>query len=280
MLFTKPRKYIILILFFIINIIFAQQQKIISLAPGYTYQMHKLEKGEAIIANTTYCNNPKKAQKKIKIGSIVNINVEQIYALQPDLVISSTLTRKNQIEKLQQLGLQVDIFERPRSFTDIIKQYQNLAELVNQQGLANAQLDSIKQIINHIQSKAQSKRTKQVFFQIGSDPLYAANPTSFINDLIKIVNCENIVETKQTGAFSREEIVAKNPDIIFIALNGEKNKIEKEKWQKYKSLVAVKNKRIYTVDPNIFCTPTPFTFSQALIKMVKIVHPNMIINYE
>ena len=69
--------------------------------------------------------------------------------------------------------------------------------------------------------------------------------------------------------------LAKDPDIIFIALNNQKNQIEKQKWQKFTSIAAVRKNRIYTVDPNIFCTPTPFTFARALEKMTHIIYPEV-----
>ena len=118
------------------------------------------------------------------------------------------------------------------------------------------------------------KKSRKIFFQIGSNPLYAANKKSFINNLIEMANGINVVQTDKTGAFNRESIIARNPAIIFIALNGNKSQIEKEKWQKYKSIDAVSNNKIFMVDPNIFCTPTPFTFTQALAQMVELIYPN------
>ena len=274
-------KKIILLLILIMGVLSANQNmKIISLAPGYTYQLYKLNRGNSLIANTIYCNTPTPAREKTRVGSIVNVDVEKIYTLQPDLVISSTLTRKNQKKKKKNLGLRVKIFHRPGSFQGIINQYQQLGELVGREALAKSQLDSINQNITYIQSKLKDREKRSIFFQIGTNPLYAANESSFINDLIEMANCQNIVKTTNSGSFSREKIIAKNPEIIFIALNGDKNLHEKQIWQKYKSLRAVKKDQIYPVNPDIFCTPTPFTFSRALEKMVNMLYPDLNLNNE
>ena len=193
---TVSLKKIFLYICISFSIIFAKELKVVSLAPGFTYQLYKLKRGGAIVANTTYCKLPPAAQNKTKIGSVVNINVEKIYALRPDLVISSTLTRKNQIEKLRQLGIQVKIFQRSNIYSDIMKQYLEIAKLVERKKLAHRQLDSINTIINRIKQKIKHRKSRRIFFQIGSDPLYAANRSSFINDLINFANCENIIETE------------------------------------------------------------------------------------
>ena len=273
-MFINFRKVLVILIGFMTVFLFAEQ-KIISLAPGYTYQIYKLNRGDALIANTTFCNSPPAARKKTKIGSIVNINVEKIYALQPDLVISSTLTRRNQIEKLQQLDINVEIFHRPQSLEGILEQYQRLAQLVNREKLASQQLDSLNEIINSIKSKVENRTGPKVLFQIGSDPLYAADQSSFLNDLLKAANCKNVVQTSQSGAFSREDIIARRPQVIIIALNEAKNQIEKERWQKFHSLPAVQNKRIIPVDPDLFCTPTPFNFASSLLKLIPLIYPDI-----
>lgn len=271
---TNIRKVLIIMIGFMAVSLFAEQ-KIISLAPGYTYQIYKLNRGDALIANTTYCNNPPAAREKVKIGSIVNVNVEKTYALQPDLVISSTLTRRNQIEKLQQLDINVEIFHRPQSLEGILQQYQRLAQLVNREKLASQQLDSLNEIIHSIKSKLENRTGPKILIQIGSDPLYAADQSSFLNDLLKAANCKNVVQTSQSGAFSREDIIARRPQVIIIALNEAKNQIEKERWQKFHSLPAVQNKRIIPVDPDLFCTPTPFNFASSLKKLILLIYPDI-----
>ena len=150
-------RIIFLIIILQINLLLAQR-RIVSLAPGYTYQIYKLNRGNSIIANTTYCRRPTEAQNKEKIGSVVNIDVEKIYALQPDLVISSTLSRKNQIRKLRQLGIRVEVFQRPQSYQDIIDQYAKLAKYVERQNLAIKQLDSLQNEIRSIRMQLQGKK--------------------------------------------------------------------------------------------------------------------------
>lgn len=276
---TKIHKVLIILVGFMAMASFAEQ-KIISLAPGYTYQIYKLNRGEELIANTTFCNRPSAARGKTKIGSVVNINVEKIYALQPDLVISSTLTRRNQIEKLQQLDISVEIFHRAQSWRGILDQYRSLAKLVKREKLANRQLDSLKNIVNSIKALVKSRPGPKVLFQIGSDPLYAADQSSFLNDLLKAANCKNVVQTSQSGAFSREDIIARRPEVIIIALNDDKNQIEKERWQKFRSLPAVQNNRILAVDPDLFCTPTPFNFASSLKKLVPLIYPDINLDNE
>ncbi len=69
-------------------------QKVISLSPIITETIYLLNAQDLLIANTSYCNSPEEAQFKEKIGSVIQMNVEKIISLHPDLVIASPLSRE------------------------------------------------------------------------------------------------------------------------------------------------------------------------------------------
>ena len=47
---------------------------------------------------------------------------------------------------------------------------------------------------------------------------------------------------------------------------------EKRIWQKYKSMKASRDNRIYIVEAYKFCSPTPVSFVEGLEEMVRILH--------
>jgi ABC-type Fe3+-hydroxamate transport system substrate-binding protein len=82
----------------------------------------------------------------------------------------------------------------------------------------------------------------------------------------------NIAHEVKTSVYSREEVVRKNPDIIIIAKMGMAGEQEKGAWVKYKTIRAVQTKRIYTVDPYRFCSPTPLSFVEQVKELVRLFH--------
>ena len=83
----------------------------------------------------------------------------------------------------------------------------------------------------------------------------------------------NIAHETSHGHYSREEVLTKNPDVIIIVNMGITGLNEKKTWENYRTIKAVKNKRIFIVDSYKFCSPTPITFVEALRETVKILHP-------
>jgi iron complex transport system substrate-binding protein len=72
-----------LIFFIFSNFLFSQNLRIISLAPAITEDIYLLGKGDNIVGNTIYCNRPKEAKYKEKVGNVIDVNVEKIYSLKP-----------------------------------------------------------------------------------------------------------------------------------------------------------------------------------------------------
>ena len=75
---------------------------------------------------------------------------------------------------------------------------------------------------------------------------------------------------------SYEKVIAKNPDVIIIAIMGSESGIaaqEKLKWQRFGVVNAVKNDRVHIVAPDLICSPSPATFSKTLQTITKLIHP-------
>src|SRR5258708_1207001 len=74
-------------------------KRIVSLSPVLTEELYQLALGEYLIADTTYCIHPPEAIKKEKIGNLIEINVEKIIFLKPDLVLAIGLSDPSRLEK-------------------------------------------------------------------------------------------------------------------------------------------------------------------------------------
>ena len=75
---------------------------------------------------------------------------------------------------------------------------------------------------------------------------------------------------------AQERVVAGNPDIILLSLMGTSRKAaeaEKEKWMGFRYLTAAKQNRIFVVDPEMICSPTPSSFASGLKYLLRLIHP-------
>ena len=251
---------------------FSYPQRIISLGPALTEQLYLLGAEDKLVGVTVYCCKPRQAQKKEKVGTVLEVNLEKIIYLQPDVVLATSLTNLKDIEKLKGLGIKVVTFPQAKNFSQLCEQFLELARLVGKEKVAREIVHRARTKVEIIKRQVKDLPRPKVFVQIGARPLFTAGKDSFINDYIEIAGGENIANDVKIGFYSREKTLEDNPDIIIITTMGIAGEGEKEIWRNFETLNAAKNDKIYIVDSDKFCSPTPVSFVQALEEMVKILH--------
>jgi len=268
--------WIVIFMFFFSSAIARTQdnspQRIISLAPSLTDELYLLGVEDKISGVTTYCLRPASAQKKEKVGTVTDVNIEKIVSLKPDLVLTTSLTNPKAIERLKNLGIKTVNFPQAENFTQLCAQFLELGKLLGREREAEEITKKAKEKVDVIKEGARKLSKPKVFIQIGVRPLFTATNRSFLNDFIEFAGGINIASRAKAGLYSYEKVLQSNPDIIVIAAMGITGE-EKKVWEKYKSLNAVKNKRIYIIDSDKFCSPTPISFTEALEEIVGILHP-------
>lgn len=256
---------------FFINAATNHPQRIISLGPSITEQLYLLEAQDKLIGCTIYCRRPQEAKTKEKVGTVVEVNLEKIVSLKPDLVIATPLTNPKAIEKLRNLGIKVLVFSSPKNFIELCKQFLELGKLVDKEKAAEDLIRQAENKVAAIKRNVENLPKPKVFIQVGAKPLVTVTKDSFVNDFIEFAGGMNIASNAKIGLYSREEVLMKNPDVIIIVTMGIAGEKEQEIWKKYSALEAVKNNRIYIIDSDKVCSPTPISFVQTLEELVDIL---------
>lgn len=247
-------------------------QRIISLVPNITEELFDLGVQDRLVGVTIYCRRPLEAQSKERVGTVVEVNVEKIVSLRPNLVIASPLTDHKQIQKLQAVGIRVEVFPPPRNFKALCDNLLQIADMVGRKRQAREIIQQAEGELAIIKGKVKGLPQPRVFVQIGEKPLVAGGGDSFIDDFVNCAGGVNIARGVRTSVYSREEVVRKNPDIIIIAKMGMAGEREKAAWVKYETIRAVQSGKVYTVDPYRFCSPTPLSFVEQVRELVRLFH--------
>lgn len=250
-------------------------QRIISLGPAITEELYLLGVGDRIVANTIYCKRPSDAEKKEKVGTVIKVDLEKIIKLKPDLVLATSLTDREQLQKMKNLKINVVEIPIAKNFQDICADFLKIGELVGKRKEAERIIEEVKIKVSSIREKTKHLSRKKVIVQVGAKPLYVATKRYFVDDFIEFAGGINIAGDSETGLYSREKVLKQNPDVIIIVTMGIIGEKEKEIWQKYKTLNAVKNNRIYIIDPDKLCSPTPVSFAETLEEIGEILHPSL-----
>lgn len=251
--------------------------RVVSLSPIITETIYLVGAQDRLIANTSYCTVPEPAVHKEKIGSVTHMNVEKIIRLKPDLVIASALSNEKQLRVLERMAIPVLRQENPRTFEQMCDLTLEIGRRLGAEDQAREVLGRVRAEAGRIMTLTRDLAKPRVFMQIGLKPLHSANGEMFISEYIRYTGGINIAEKESSGVYSRERVVAEDPDIILIATMGSSKKageLEKQRWMAVKSLKAVQTGRVHVLDPEMICSPTPVTFIQGLRLMLPLVQPS------
>ena len=272
-LYNLTLKLLLAILFLLISIFsFSQNvEKVISLAPSITENIYLLGAEDKLIGCTSYCTRAVTDGVE-QIGSTVNVNVEKIFAMQPDLVLTMLMTKQQDIEAMKKLGIKVVVIPSPKSFDEICEQTIQIGKLIGSADLAQKIIQQTKQTVDSLKQKCSAiTNYPKIFFQMGANPIFTVLENTFMNDFILFCNGENIANGMTKGTMTRESILLKNPDIIIVATMGGFGDEEQKIWSSYKGLKAAQNGKIFLIDSETSCSPTPDSFAKAFADVYKFV---------
>ncbi len=237
-------------------------QRIISLSPGITELVFAAGGGDKLIGAVSYSDYPPEAKNIPRIGSYDSLDIEQILALQPDLVIAwKSGNPEHQILQLQSLGLKVYITE-PENFSSIPETLRKFGQLMGSNEKAEISAQQFEQKFNTLKKKYQNKQNQpkvRTFIQIWNNPLMSVNGKHLISKVIEFCGGSNVFALARTltSTPSIEAILAKDPQVIIATGMADSSRQWLKRWQQWPFLSAVKNKRLYAANPDHLVRHTP-----------------------
>lgn len=270
---SASRTILVLILVAIVSLSKATGQeikRIVSLSPSLTMNLYYLDAKDKLVGCTNYCEIAKPDNKPI-IATAIKVSLEKLLMLEPDLVIATSITSAETIDMLKKLGIRVEIFRTPESFDEICAQFQRLGSIIGKEKLAKEIIGTSKSRVLELQKLCTWTTAPKLFIQIGAKPLYAAIPNTFMDDYIQFINGTNITADLKRGSITREAVVARDPDVIIIVTMGIAGSEEKEMWENFEEMSAVRKKQVFFIDANLACTPTPKSFVETMEILISLL---------
>lgn len=248
-------------------------ERIISLAPSLTKNLTLLGADDLLVGCTNYCKYPEDIHPQI-VANAMQVNFEKIVLLQPDLIITTNLTRPRAIETIKKLGIRIIIYENPEDFEAICAQFINLGKVIGKENNARRIVEESQQRIQELQQLIPNNREQKdkVFMQLGAKPLFSVVPGSFMHDYMSLSASQNLAEDLKIGSINQESVLNRNPDVIIIVLMGMVGEEEKKRWQQFTQISAVKKNRIYMLDADMACSPTPISFVESLEAVIRMIY--------
>lgn len=257
----------------------SKPKRIITLGPSVTEVTFSLVEDKRIIAVSTASNYPPETMGKEKVGDIY-LNYEKIVALQPDLVIVETTLYSRNVRKLRSLGITV-FAVKSDTYDNFVRSTGLIGKAVGSERKSSDLLLKMKKNMGIIALRIRNvpdRKKPRVFIEIWNNPLMTAGSGTFINYTIKNAGGINIAGD-MTGypQINKETLLLRNPDVIILTTSTRKDFIKEKHW---KNIRAVKNGRVYSINPDIMVRPTLRLF-EACRKLYNWFYPdNQMTNYE
>jgi len=249
--------------------------RIISLAPSLTETLFALGLDSSVVGVTDYCDYPPAAKSKLKIGGIMNPSIERILALQPDLVLmSGSGNMRTDYDKLTSSGVTVFV-SNPRSVEGVLKSITDLGLLTFKRAQADSLVHRLQVRRDSLIKAADASKRRSVLMLLSLNPIVAIGPGTFLDEMIRLANGENIAGNASTAypLLSREEILRRGPDVI-IATNDIAHSTTDilSAYPEWKSLPAIRQNHVNIVDASIVSRPGP-RIIDGLEAITKAIHP-------
>lgn len=254
-------------------------QRVVSLAPSITEIVFALDQGRLLQGVTTYSDFPPEAANLPKVGSYVQLDLEKIVALKPELCIAIKDGNPRVIaQRLESLKIPVYAVD-PKNLETVMKTVLEIGTLLNAEDRANQLVQDMALRIHNVKSLvATAAHRPGVFFQIGVSPIVSVGSRTFIHELIVTAGGTNLAAGPiPYPRYSREKVLALSPEIIIITSMARSAVFEKvkAKWEKWPNMPAVRNQRIYIEDSNFFDRPTP-RLVDGLELLIRLIHPELV----
>lgn len=256
-------------------------QRIISLAPNISEILAALKLQSKVVGVDYNTNYPAVMASKKKVTSMSGVNVEQIVALKPDLVLSDNGLTKTYESQLEKLGL--DVVDLPgANIAQTLTQITSIGQLTHTQGAAQTIVTQMQQQISQIQNQVKGAPTPKVLLEVDDSTPgkpYVFGGGSFGDDLLQYADATNIFhENTQNGGFPQvadEAVIAANPQYIILTedpLYGGNPALvyKRANWQ---GIAAVKSHQVYHINSDIIQRPDP-RIVEGLRCVAQIVHPD------
>ena len=249
-----------------------EPKRIVSLAPNNTEILFALGLETQIVGVTKYCDYPAAAKKKPKVGDRT-ISTEKVISLKPDLVLAHGFLNAQSLRSLESHGMKVFAID-PKTIDQVAKDILTIGRLTNREKQAASVAGRISAAEALVKRKTANVKTKpKVLVAIQADPLWAAGPKTFVDEMIRLAGGANPAADAKPGfnQFSAEAAVWRNPDIIIGTTKGDKQVFTKGLWKDTK---AARSGRVYEANPDLLVRPGP-RLADGIIAMARWIQPNV-----
>lgn len=238
-------------------------ERIVALSAADCEIVYALGAGDLLVGRGEYCDYPAEVFDVPSVESGGNTNIEQILALNPDvLVMSSMAQTEEQVQQLEAAGVAV-VVSNAADIEGTYTSIELLGKLLGKEAEAETVISDMKAAFEEIAAN-KLDGSETIYFEVSPLEwgLWTAGKGTFMNEIAEMMGLKNCFDDVDSWAqISEEQVLERNPDYIMTITMywGEGPTPEEEIMSRagWENVTAVKNKAILNLQNNELSRPAP-----------------------
>ncbi len=238
-------------------------QRVISLAPGLTEIVFAVGRGATLVGVTKFCDHPPEAREIEKVGGFLDVSMEALVALDPDIVIAYP----EHAARMKSLPPRVrSVTVGHGRLSDLLASMLEIGRVLDGRKAAERLVGSIRQRLRRVSLRVRGKKPPRVLFIAGRNAdelknMFIIGNNDFLNDLLRVAGGVNAYRGKIAyPSISLETVIILDPEFIF-EISSHYEGIADERifalWRPLSMVSAVKAGRVRIIRDPSWLRPGP-----------------------
>ena len=234
--------------------------RIIAMEPSDCEMLYAIGCEDALVGRGKYCDYPASVLELPAVQSGANTNLEEILALNPQVVVMSDMAHTTeQVELLEQNGIRV-IGTDANSIEEVYTNIRLLGMIMGKNAEAEAVIADMQATFADVAAKSE-KTDKTNYFEVMPLEwgLWSAGTNTFMHELAEICGMKNaFADIDGWQQVSQEQVIERSPDyIVLVTGMGETAVDEVMSREGWENITAIKNGAVYNADSYAMTRPAP-----------------------
>lgn len=262
--------------------------RLISICPSNTELVGYLGLTPSLVGVDDYSDWPEDIHQLPRLGPDLDIDIDKVEALQPDLVLASLSVpgMEKNIERLEKRNIPYCIVPNPNTLTEVGESLLFVGNATNTKDKAKELYDQYIHLLEQYRSLSeQVDNPKTVYFEWWAKPIFTPGATNWLTEMCELAGGRNIFQDihKSSVQTDWEEVKSRNPDVFCVAWVGVETKRVNPKVILKRpgvhEIKAIQINELYILEESLFCRPS-LKLAQGLVKLGSILHPHIYPSYD